>query len=241
MPSEPTFVDAYLRARGHEGRLLADDIVRMLPEVPDNDAHADEWRQRADSAARFRRYLAVIKRPIDVVDLGCGNGWFTARMAQLEHVTAIGIEMNTEELGQARRVFGNWPRLSFREGDIRCCDLGDRRPDVIVLASTLQYVADPRKLLSDLFESSGQGTEVHVLDTPIYGADDVAAARQRTREHYERIGVPEMSEHYHHHQWQIFEGHSMEMMYRPDSIVHRVERRVLKRPRAPFPWIRVTV
>jgi SAM-dependent methyltransferase len=243
------FVDAYLRVRDREARLLPDESVLMLPRLPSNDPRAREWRGRGDTASRFDRYLRSIREPVSAFDLGCGNGWFTARMAAHAHVTATGYDINDIELDQARRVFAGRPRLEFRLGDLRdgVVDLGravlapsiDRR-QIVVLASALQYVADVPGLVSALLDRAQPGMEIHVLDTPIYDTGDVEAARERTRRHYEAVGVPEMVAHYHHHDWRAFDGFRAEVLHDPMSIRHRVEVRVLRRRLAPFPWVRIT-
>ena len=243
-PARP-FVDAYLRARDLEHRLLPDDdVVRALPGRPEGDPLADEWRQRADTARRFTRYLAAAGRPLKVSDLGCGNGWFTARMAAIAHVTATGIDVNLHELEQARRVFGGRPRLDFVHDDFVSGHYGGRchgeAPDIAVIASTLQYVADPSSFLRSLLGALAPGGEIHVLDSPIYDPTDVAAARERTRAHYQRIGVEEMVEHYYHHDWRVFDGLGHDVLHRPSTVVHRAQRRLLRRPVSQFPWIRIT-
>jgi len=242
------FVDAYLRAREREQWLVADERVRSLPYPPRDDVHAAEWRRRADSARRLTHYLGAIDRPLAVWELGCGNGWLSARMAVLEHVEVVGVDVNVVELEQARRVFGGRPRLRFREGD--ACrggrlvdDLADgetavRPPDVIVLASVLQYIEDPNQLLRDLLQAVPQA-EIHVLDTPIHRAADVAAARARTQRHYVSVGVEEMATHYFHHDGTVVAGLPHTVLYRPDTPWRAVERRVLRRSRSPFPWVRI--
>jgi SAM-dependent methyltransferase len=233
------FVDAYLNARQREGRLLPDDVVRSLPHLPSSTS--DDLRAR---------YLSAVRGPVRVWDLGCGNGWLAARVASLEHVCAIGVDVNTAELEQAQRVFADRPRLRFRAGDL--CDaprfVADRAGhpssesllDVVLLASTLQYVSDASGLLHGVFDAISPRGEIHVLDTPIYRRDQVASARERTMAHYEQLGVSEMAEHYHHHKWSIFSGLPYDVRYRPDARVRQIERRILGRAISPFPWIRIT-
>jgi hypothetical protein len=108
------------------------------------------------------------------------------------------------------------------------------------VASTLQYVADPATFLRSLLGALAADGEIHVLDSPIYDPADVASARERTRAHYQRIGVEEMIEHYHHHDWKVFDGLSHDVLHRPLSVRHRAERRLLRRPVSQFPWIRIT-
>jgi SAM-dependent methyltransferase len=250
------FVGAYLRARVQEQRLLADEVVRTLPYPSRRHPHAGEWRERADTARRFTSYLASLGRPVVVWELGCGNGWFAARMAQLEHVSVVGIDINDAELDQARRVFGGRPRLHFCHSDLRRgvgvhddvvvsrSSAGehdrrlDQRPDIVLLASSLQYVADAHWLLADLLGAVPVGGEIHVVDTPFHHAGDLPAARERSRRHYAAIGVDEMARHYHHHGWAVFEALPHDVLYRPDALRHRLERRILRRHRSRFPWVR---
>ncbi|HEY4332851.1 MAG TPA: class I SAM-dependent methyltransferase [Ilumatobacteraceae bacterium] len=237
------FVPAYLRAREREGRLLADELVRDLPLLPAADPLADEWHRRADSARRIVSHLANMPQPLPqslrVLDLGCGNGWLSARMAALAHVNVIGIDINTTELEQARRVFAARPRLAFESGDLEGRGWPARAPDVVVLASSLQYVADPAGLFARLL-AAYPTTGVHVLDTPIYSGAEIEAARERSREHYERIGVPQMIGYYHHHDWDIFAGFPHRVLFDPAAPHNRVARVVLRRRTTPFPWIEVT-
>ena len=89
-----------------------------------------------------------------------------------------------------------------------------------------------------MLASLPSGAEVHVLDSPLYRPAELAAARERTREHYGEVGAPEMARAYHHHCWETFAPLHFEVLYRPDAPGRRFERRVLRRPRAPFPWLR---
>ena len=229
---------AYLRARAREGRLLTDGVVARLPEVPSASPLHAEWRMRADSCSRLLAHLRSHRRRLSVVDLGCGNGWLSARMAAVEGCDVLGLDVNTVELAQARRVFGGRANLRFAEHDL----LDERVPvegaDVVVLASVIQYIPRPDVVIARLLDALPASGEVHVLDSPVYDPGDVAAARDRTRRHYEAVGVPEMASAYHHHAWTAFGALAMEVRYRPDAVVHRLERRWLRRPRSPFPWLR---
>ena len=190
---------SYLLARAREGRLLPDGLVAALPALPPAHPLSAEWAQRADSARRLLAHLARRPRPLRVVDLGCGCGWLSARIADLPTTHVTGVDATAEELAQARRVFGDRRNLRFVEADLTTVDL--RAGDVVVLASVLQYLAAPAELLRRWLSEVGAAGEVHVLDSPIYRAEHVDAARARTAAHYASIGVPEMAARYHHHTW----------------------------------------
>lgn len=230
------WADTYLRARRREGRVLDDDLVASLPHLPRSHPLAAEWRYRADSCDRLYRYV-LGRSPARVVELGCGNGWLANRLAAAPVSLVVGADVNVVELEQARRVFRR-PNLEFVVCDIDEAPLPVARPDLVVLASTLQYVARPVELIGRLLDQAAPGGEVHVLDSPLYAPDALDAARQRTEQHYAGIGVPEMADHYHHHTWDDLEPLAYDLLYDPRSLRPRLERRWLRRPRALFPWLR---
>jgi SAM-dependent methyltransferase len=233
--------EAYVRARLREGRILPDDVVATLPHVPDGHPLASEWRLRADSCRRLVRYLHARHRPLRVVELGCGNGWLANHIAAIPHTLVMGTDVNDVELAQASRVFGRRHRnLDFVHHDMRDAELPMPHVDVIVLASAIQYLVDPAPPISlwlDLLMPQG---EIHILDSPVYTRDEVAAARERTRRHYAAIGVPDMADAYHHHTWESFGPFHVEVLHRPDAAMTRLRRRVLRSPLSPFPWLRIS-
>lgn len=235
----PAWTSSYLRARELEGRLYPDAIVATLPHVPPGDPLRDEWRLRGDSVDRLVAYLGRLRRSLVVLEVGCGNGWVASRIAAVRGCRVTGLDANETELAQAERVFGGRPNLAFIAGDAITSPPPAERPDVIVLASVIQYVADVPGLLRRLGGWLAPGGELHALDSPFYRAEDVPAARERTRRHYAELGVPEMADVYHAHDWRSLDGFAVDVLYRPDSRWVLFERRVLGRPRSPFPWLRI--
>jgi len=135
-------------------------------------------------------------------------------------------------------VFGAHPKLEFVQAEVVDGHLPADRPDVVVLASVIQYLPDPARVVGSMLASLLSGAEVHVLDSPLYRFAELAAARERTREHYGEVGASEMARAYHHHCWDTFAPLRFDVLYRPDTPRRQIERRVLRRPRAPFPWLR---
>ena len=149
-----------------------------------------------------------------------------------------GLDLNEVELQQARRVFER-PNLQFVLADVVVAPAPVERPDVILLASVIQYVPDLPALITRLLGWLAPGGELDILDSPLYAAGDLPAARERTRQHYAALAVPEMVEAYHHHQWRDLDGSNTAVRYRPDLLRHRLARRLLGWPRSPFPWVRI--
>src|SRR5215471_14770463 len=134
--------DLYLRVRRKEGRVYTDEIVARLPELPSGHPLQAEWLLRAASAERLTRYLARLQRPMTVLELGCGNGWLTNRIASVPGTQVVGLERNRLELSQAARVFAGNECLSWLEADIHCAPFVGRPFDAIVVACAIQYFAD---------------------------------------------------------------------------------------------------
>ena len=105
----------YIQVRKFEQRVLTDAEVSKLP-VLKNNPHSKEWEKRARSAQRLSRYFSTIQEG-KVLDLGCGNGWFTALLAKNQNLEVVGMDVNLTELKQAARVFQQ-VNLNFVCGDI---------------------------------------------------------------------------------------------------------------------------
>ena len=242
MPTDPAiaaWLPAYLRAREREGRLLPDEVVARLPEVPRGHPLHGEWQARADSARRLLAYVGDLPRPLAVMDIGCGNGWLAAAVARRPDTLVSGIDPNERELAQAVRVFAGLPNLEFRLGDVLLVDAPAVRPDMILLASVIQYVADLPALIVRLGSWLADGGEIHVLDSPLYETAGVPAAQERSRQHYVAVGVPEMAAAYHHHTWASIERFAPAILHQPAPTAGRLLRRLGGRVESPFPWLRI--
>jgi len=82
----------------------------------------------------------------DILDLGCGDGALTARLAELvPHGSVLGIDSSAGMIASAREH--QQPNLSFRLMDIGEIDFA-RAFDVIFSNATLHWVKDHRNLLA---------------------------------------------------------------------------------------------
>jgi SAM-dependent methyltransferase len=230
--------EAYRRAREAEGRLLDDDLIARLPSLPATHPLAGEWALRGQTAARFLSWLSGTPAPRTLLDIGCGTGWLTAAAARVPGSRAVGVDVDGPELEQARRVFGGPRGPVYVAGVAETFDAGELAPDVVVLASVIQYLADPAAVVGHLLAACRPGGSVHVLDSPLYRPAEVAAAAARTAAHYARIGLPELAAAYHHHGLGTFAGLApVVVRARPAAWRQRLAAR-LGRPISPFPWLR---
>lgn len=186
----------YIAVRDAEDRVVTDEILKTLPYPPANYIHQKEWAIRAKSFERFVRYLP--KRSLNILDIGCGNGWMSNRLYRVGHrVTAV--DLNITELDQAEKVFGTNNRLQWAYCNIMEEMVINSPFDIIVLSASCQYFDDIIQLTERLKKLLCNKGAIHLLDTFFYKADEEDDARQRTIEYYTRLGYPEMANYYHHH------------------------------------------
>ncbi|MBI2723862.1 MAG: methyltransferase domain-containing protein [Chloroflexi bacterium] len=123
----------------------------------------DPARYRAfesERAAPFTDLLAMIERRpnMRVIDLGCGTGELTARLAQaLAASDVVGIDSSAEMLGEAWGLAA--PRLQFELGAIE--DAGGEW-DLVFSHAALQWVDDHRSLVPRLLTCVAPGGQVAV-------------------------------------------------------------------------------
>jgi ubiquinone/menaquinone biosynthesis C-methylase UbiE len=231
------FEDLYTKVRGWEGRIYPDEIVKDLPDTPKGHPLEREWKMRSISAGRFIHYAVRHFPDARVLELGCGNGWFSNKIKSANPgFDVYGMDINSTELEQAARVFAG-RGIRFLYGDIFNDVLNERSFDLIVLNSTLQYFPYVKKLLRQLYPLLRTGGEIHVLDTPFYGDHRKAfKASRRSAGYYKEIGVPEMASHYFHHAYQDILQRNYSKLYDPVSFATRLSR-FFGLPAVPFPWL----
>ena len=230
---EPTdFELLYLSVRQKEQRLFSDPDLFRLPEVPQNHPHHAEWQVRKQSCQRLIRYLEAKRSILNILEIGCGNGWLSHEMSRIPGSKVIGIDINLSELRQGARVFTGNSKLKFVCGDLRSGMLLDLRFDIIVFAASMQYFPDVAEILEQAYLHLYPGGEIHMLDSPWYKNPALASAKARTREYYLALGFPEMTAHYFHLCWDDLRHLPYEKLYDPESVRSRILGQ-----QGPFPWI----
>ena len=232
-PIADSFEQAYIAVREKEKRVLSDQTVNSLPIVPRDHPHFDEWKLRQASTNSVLAYLN--KRTFKtVLDIGCGNGWFTNQLTSVSS-EVLGLDMNQLELEQAKRVFGS-DRVHFCYGDIFTSNLLKGHFDLITLNACIQYFPDAEKLTNRLLELLSTSGEIHLIDSPFYETNEVDSAQKRTENYYADLGFPEMASHYFHHSWKSLRPFKYELKHNPKSLINKLGKK-LGAHSSPFPWI----
>lgn len=190
----------YVAVRDAEGRIIDDNLLKMLPATPTEYKYAHEWTVRSKSFARFSQWLLrrYEGKAAKILDVGCGNGWMSARLADAGH-NVTGIDLNYTELEQAERVFGNRPNLCWLYADILKDDIPGGKFDIALFGASCQYFPDISRLTERCKTLMNAGGSIHLLDSFFYTVETVDAARERTKEYYSQLGFGEMAGYYFHH------------------------------------------
>jgi len=226
----------YLTVREKEGRLLTDFDVKSLPITNKKNSNYKEWKLRRKSTQRILNYLKNKNKPLNILDIGCGNGWFTNHMASIENVDVIGLDINLDELSQAARIFKK-DNLKFVYADIfEIPYFFENKYNIITLNACLQYFEDIEKLISVLETFLKPNGEIHIIDSPLYRKEEIHNAKKRTKDYYSTLGAPEMSKYYFHHC--IDNLQDFEVLHAPKkSKLHKL---ISKRD-SPFFWYKKTI
>jgi SAM-dependent methyltransferase len=228
-------VERYESVRRLEGRLLDPETVRRLPEVDAKEPHAGEWRTRADSMARLERWMERAGCRGPVLDVGCGPGWMTARLAR-RFEAALGVDVVPSELERGAEAFADVMGLEFAVADIFEDEIPSGPFGLVLAASSAQYFPSLRGLVERLLALVRDDGWVVVMDTPLYRREEIPAAAERTRDYYRQLGVSGAEGGYHHHCLDEVRDLAPEVLYDPRGPVHRLAR-WLGSVRSPFPMV----
>ncbi len=210
---ENGFSSQYLDVRHKEGRVLSDEEVFILPEVLKNNINGREWLLRKKASKRFVDYLNT--RPNNsILDVGCGNGWFS-NLITINNNSVVGIDINVTELEQAARVFKK-ENLQFVYGDIfKIDEVFKNKFDIIVLNASIQYFENFNALITKLKTFLNPKGEIHIIDSPFYNDRELSNAKKRTEDYYGQLGFPEMAKYYFHHSIENLKD--FKIMYSPKN------------------------
>ena len=95
-PSFREFEQLYVDLRSNEQRIYSDEEVAWLPDVDEDHVHKKEWQIRKVSAEKLVQYLKHKKRPLKILEVGCGNGWLSCQLSTPTRRWARGCPQSTD-------------------------------------------------------------------------------------------------------------------------------------------------
>jgi len=229
------FARQYLLLRKKENRIYTDNELLLLPETAPAHQYYKEWQVRKNSCRRLLNWLSKKNTPLQILEVGCGNGWLSAQLATLKNAEVTGIDINTAELQQAQRVFAGHTNLHFINATINSAQLNGKVFDIIVFAASVQYFPSVKKTVKAALQHLTLQGEIHITDSPFYKQKEIAQARQRTKEYFESVSFPKMARYYFHHSIDTLQPFDHKLLYNPGALVNR-----LRKNRSPFHHIVIT-
>src|SRR5258708_4522573 len=90
------------------------------------------------SSERLITYLEKKHKPLRILEVGCGNGWLSAKLSNIPNTRVTGLDINQVEIEQAQRVF-KIDNLDFIYDSFNESTFENENFDVIIFAASLQY------------------------------------------------------------------------------------------------------
>jgi SAM-dependent methyltransferase len=117
------------------------------------------------SWAAWSRALGLLLPPLDVADLGCGEGYLTIETARwAKHVTAVdrssGVLARAKALA-ARKKFSN---ITWKKGELEKAPIDSQSMDVALLSQALHHAANPAAALEEAARILKPGGRLLILD-----------------------------------------------------------------------------
>ena len=117
------------------------------------------------SWAAWSRALGMLLPPLDVADLGCGEGYLTVETARwARHVTAVdrstGVLARAKALA-ARKKLSN---ITWKKGELESLPMENGSIDVALLSQALHHASDPAGALAEASRVLKPGGRLLILD-----------------------------------------------------------------------------
>jgi SAM-dependent methyltransferase len=100
-----------------------------------------EWSQARGEVVLSLLRALQLSEP-EILDLGCGTGWFTDRLTEFGKATGTDLSLKAIELAKVR-----FPRATFVGGDVFEVDLPERHYDVVISQQVIAHVVDQPRYL----------------------------------------------------------------------------------------------
>lgn len=136
---------------GHYGRLMADAQVQVRRRTYDEDLGQASWITAAEASGFFR--LLGLDTGQRALEVACGSGGVTCRMAKETGATCVGVDINTHGIDAARARATEQDlasRASFQVADAaRPLPFPDQTFDAILCNDSINHLPDRAAVLRE--------------------------------------------------------------------------------------------
>lgn len=117
------------------------------------------------SWAAWARALGHLLPPLDVADIGCGDGHLTLEAARWAR-SVVGIDRSDAVLERARELAARRQatNVQWKKGDLARLPLRDASVDVALLSQALHHASDPERAIAEAVRVLRPGGSVLLLD-----------------------------------------------------------------------------
>ena len=124
----------------------------------------------------WSRALAFLLPPLDVADLGCGEGYLTIETARWAR-RVVAIDRSATVLAHARALAGRRKvqNITWKRGELERLPLADASVDVALLSQALHHAKEPAAALGEARRVLRPGGRVLILDLREHGESWVRA------------------------------------------------------------------
>jgi ubiquinone/menaquinone biosynthesis C-methylase UbiE/DNA-binding HxlR family transcriptional regulator len=164
------FDQATPSTRADDARL--EEVRRVRQESFRQHGGGDDKRQLVPgrSWAAWSRALGLLMPPLEVADLGCGEGYLTIETARWAK-RVIAVDRSREMLVRARELAARrkLKNITWKRGEIERVPLKAASVDLVLLSQALHHADDPARALSEARRILRPGGRVLVLDLREHG------------------------------------------------------------------------
>jgi SAM-dependent methyltransferase len=102
------------------------------------------------SWAAWARTLGELLPPLDLVDIGCGDGYLAVEAARwARHVTGVDRSDDVLERAKTLATKRQVTNVEWRKGDLSRLPLRDASHDVALLSQSLHHASDPERAIAE--------------------------------------------------------------------------------------------
>ena len=162
-------LEGHFAAAASDGAVRQDEarLQEVLRHRKENFETHGDVRQLVPgrSWAAWARALGHLLPPLEVADIGCGDGYLTLETARwARHV--IGIDRSDEVLDRARALAARRrvSNVEWKKGDLARLPLHDASVDVALLSQALHHASDPERAIAEAARILRAGGRLLILD-----------------------------------------------------------------------------
>ena len=179
------FIHEYETVRLAEQRRSEDPAYyRSLPRRDLSGRMSADWRIRAASYSTLIRKIVrplsrLLQRPLNVLDLGAGNGWLSNHLASSgQRLSAVDLVTNDFDGLGCYRFYET--AFTPVQAEFDHLPFPDQAADLVVFNASLHYSADFLHTLHESRRVLAPAGRLVILDSPFY--HDLASGKQMVRE-----------------------------------------------------------